>query len=162
MDILTLWKNLSEERRLEAARSFYEDKTLKEFHGAADTYIARLKNFRPQFVKKLPVEKRSSYLAHLPLSSELASQLLVSFHFAKQRPLMAGFLNALGIPNDNGLIGEDVSPEKPDSAKLAEAVETIRKQFPSEDVDLYLNVLQAQAPEVWGGLAEHAKLPATA
>lgn len=162
MDILSLWKSVPEERRTDAARCFYDDKTLKEFHGAADTYIARLKNFRPQFVKKLPVEKRASYLAHLPLSGELASQLLVSYHFANQRPLMAAFLNALGIPNDNGLIGEDVNPEKPETEKLSAAVAALRKQFKDEDVDLYLNVLQAQSPEVWGGLAEHSKAPVSA
>jgi hypothetical protein len=162
MDILSLWKSVPEERRMDAARSFYDDKALKEFHGAADTYIARLKNFRPQFVKKLPVEKRASYLAHLPLSGELASQLLVSYHFARQRPLMAAFLNGLDIPNENGLIGEDVEPQKPAAEKLATAVSTIRKDFPAEDVDLYLSVLQSQSPDVWGGLAEHVKLPASA
>jgi hypothetical protein len=162
MDILSLWKSVSEERRLDAARSFYEDKSLTEFQGAADTYIARLKNFRPQFVKKLPMDKRASYLAHLPLSGELASQLLVSYHFARQRPLMGAFLNALGIENDQGLIPEGVDPEKPSTEKLAEAVAAVRKSFPGEDVDLYFQVLQSQAPEVWGGLAEHAKLPASA
>jgi hypothetical protein len=162
MDILSLWKSVSEERRLDAARSFYEDKSLKEFQGAADTYIARLKNFRPQFVKKLPMEKRASYLAHLPLSGELASQLLVSYHFARQRPLMGAFLDALGIENDQGLIPEGVDPEKPSTEKLAEAVTAVRKSFPAEDVDLYFQVLQSQAPEVWGGLAEYAKLPASA
>jgi hypothetical protein len=162
MDILSLWKTIPEEKRADAARSFYEDKTLKEFQGAADTYIARLKNFRPQFVKKLPMEKRVSYLAHLPLSGELASQLLVSYHFAKQRPLMATFLDALEIRNDNGLIAEEVEPEKPSAEKLAEAVAAIRSKYPAADVDLYLNVLQTQAPEVWAGLADHSKLPATA
>jgi hypothetical protein len=162
MDILSLWKGVSEERRLDAARSFYEDKSLKEFQGAADTYIARLKNFRPQFVKKLPMEKRASYLAHLPLSGELASQLLVSYHFAKQRPLMGAFLDALGIQNDQGLIPEGVDPEKPSAEKLAEAAAAARNSFPAEDVDLYFQVLQSQAPEVWGGLAEHSKLPASA
>jgi len=162
MDILSLWKSVPEEKRLECAQSFYEDKSLKEFQGAADTYVARLKNFRPQFVKKLPVTKRSSYLAHLPLSAELASQLLVSYHFAKQRPLMKTFLDALDIPNDNGLIAEDHTPERPDDAKLAEAVSVVREKFPSEDVDLYLNVLQTQGDDVWGGLAKHSALPATA
>lgn len=158
---MQVWKSVPEERRLDCGRCFYEDKSLKDFHGAADTYIARLKNFRPQFVKKLPAEKRASYLAHLPLSQELASQLLVSYHFARQRPLMKAFLDELGIPNDHGLIGEE-TPQKPEAAKLAQAVAAIRKNFPEEDVDLYLNVLRAQGDELWGGLAEHVPLPATA
>jgi hypothetical protein len=162
MDILSVWKNVPEEKRAEAARAFYDDKALKEFQGATDTYIARLKNFRPQFVKKLPVEKRASYLAHLPLSGEIASQLLVSYHFAKQRPLMGAFLDALGVKNEQGLIPDGVEPERPSADKLKEAVSTIRKSFPESDVDLYLSVLQAQAQDVWSGLAEHVKLPATA
>jgi hypothetical protein len=162
MDILSLWKSVPEEKRQECAQSFYEDKSLKEFQGAADTYVARLKNFRPQFVKKLPMAKRASYLAHLPLSAELASQLLVSYHFAKQRPLMKMFLDALGIPNENGLIAEDHTPERPDDAKLAEAVNAVQAKFPAEDVDLYLNVLQTQGDDVWGGLAKHVAVPASA
>jgi hypothetical protein len=162
MDILSLWKSVPEEKRQECAQSFYEDNSLKEFQGAADTYVARLKNFRPQFVKKLPVAKRSSYLAHLPLSAELASQLLVSYHFAKQRPLMKTFLDALAIPNENGLIAEDHTPARPDDAKLAEAVKEVRGKFPAEDVDLYLNVLRTQGDEVWGGLERYAALPASA
>src|SRR5262245_39964793 len=130
MDILSLWKNVPEAKRQESAQSFYADKSLKEFQGAADTYIARLKNFRPQFVKKLPLDKRASYLAHLPLSAELASQLLVSYHFARQRPLMKAFLDALAIPNDNGLIADDHTPDRPDDAKLAEAVSAVRAKFP--------------------------------
>jgi hypothetical protein len=161
MDILSLWKSVPQAKRQECAQSFYEDKSLKEFQGAADTYVARLKNFRPQFVKKLPQEKRASYLAHLPLSAELASQLLVSYHFAKQRPLMKAFLDALAVPNDNGLIAEDHTPERPDDAKLAEAVSALRARFPAEDVDLYLNVLQTQGDEIWGGLAKHSALPAS-
>jgi hypothetical protein len=162
MDILSLWKSVPEEKRQECALAFYGDKSLKEFQGAADTYVARLKNFRPQFVKKLPVAKRASYLAHLPLSAELASQLLVSYHFANQRPLMKAFLDSLAIPNENGLIAEDHTPERPDDAKLAEAVSVVRGEFPAEDVDLYLNVLQTQGDDVWGGLAKHSALPASA
>ena len=162
MDVLTVWKVVPEERRLDAARAFYDDKSLKDFQGAADTYIARLKNFRPQFVKKLPVEKRAAYLAHLPLSGELASQLLVSYHFAKQRPLMGAFLDALGVKNDQGLIPDGIEPEKPSAESLAEAVKVVRSRFPAADVDLYFNVLQSQAPEIWSGLAQHASLPASA
>src|SRR6185436_19122098 len=98
---------MGETRRTAAASAFYNDASVKEFHSAANTFIARLKNFRPQFVKRLNQEKRAFYLATLPLSQELASQLIVSYHFAHQRPMMSAFLNALGVANDDGLIKED-------------------------------------------------------
>ena len=67
LDTPEIWKQMGEERRKQAAESFYNDTNLKEFHRAAELFIARNKNFRPAFVKKLPVEKRAQYLATLTL-----------------------------------------------------------------------------------------------
>src|SRR5258708_35371584 len=104
MDTQAIWKMMGEERRKKAAGAFYSDANLKEFHRAAELFIARSKNFRPAFVKKLPQEKRASYLATLPIPPDLVGQLIVSYHFAYQRPLMSAFLNGLGIANHNGVI----------------------------------------------------------
>jgi hypothetical protein len=160
MDVLSLWKQLGETRRTAAANAFFTDESVKEFHSAANTFIARLKNFRPQFVKKLPREKRAVYLATLPVTQELASQLIVSYHFAHQRPMMATFLNALGVDNDNGLIKEDAEVGSPSAEQLDAAVEALRGRFPAEDVNLYLLTLQSQNPEVWGALAKHTTVAA--
>jgi hypothetical protein len=157
MDALSLWKQIGDARRGAAGLAFYSDTGLKDFHKAADTFIGRAKNFRPQFVRKLPVEKRASYLAHLPLTIDLASQLIVSYHFAHQRPMMASFLDALHVPNENGLIKEDVEMSAPPDADLEAAVNAIRAQYPAEDVDIYLLTLQSQNPEVWQGLAKHTR-----
>src|SRR5262245_2116068 len=154
-DSLTVWKQMGDARRASAAMAFDSDTSLKDFHRAAETFIGRAKNFRPQFVRKLPVEKRAQYLAHLPLTPDLASQLIVSYHFAHQRPMMAAFLDALHVANENGLIKEDVEMSAPSETDLETAVKTLRSQFPPEDVDIYLLTLQAQNPEVWGGLAKH-------
>src|SRR5947209_13369520 len=105
-DTQTIWKEMGEERRKQAAAAFYNDENLKEFQRAAELFIARNKNFRPAFVKKLPVEKRASYLAHLPIPPDMIGQLIVSYHFAHQKPLMSAFLNALGIANENGVISD--------------------------------------------------------
>jgi hypothetical protein len=155
MDSLTLWKQLGDSRRLAAGNAFYSDSTLKELHKAADAFIARVKNFRPQFVRRLPVEKRTNYLANLPITSDLASQLLVSYHFAHHRPMMSAFLDALKVPNQDGLIKEDIEMSRPTDADLEVAVNAIRQSFSNEDVDLYLLTLQTQNPDVWGGLARH-------
>jgi hypothetical protein len=160
MDVLSLWKYMGETRRTAAANAFFADDAVKEFHAAANTYIARLKNFRPQFVKKLPLEKRAFYLATLPLSQELASQLIVNYHFAHQRPMMGAFLNALGVDNDNGLIKEDAEIGSPTPEQLSAAVQEIRSRFPEEDVNIYLLTLQSQNPEVWGVLSKHTTVAA--
>ena len=160
MDVLSLWKHIGETRRTAAAQAFYNDDSVKEFHSAANTFIARMKNFRPQFVKKLTQEKRAFYLATLPLSQELASQLIVSYHFAHQRPMMSAFLDALGVPNDNGLIKEDAEVGTPTTEQLDTAVNAIRGKFPEDDVNVYLLTLQSQNPEVWGALSKHTTVAA--
>jgi hypothetical protein len=63
---------------------------------------------------------------------------------------MGRFLDALGIGHENGLIKED--DVKPDKAKLAPAAATVAREFPADDVRLYLTTLLCQDPETWGGL----------
>ena len=153
MDPLHIWKTqFTDDLRAQAAEAFFNDATLKDFHRAAETFIARQKNFRPAFIKKLPLAKRAFYLAHMPLSPDLTSQLLVSYHFAHQRPLMAAFLNALNIPNDNGLITGEGEVPTPDAAAITAAVETVRPNFPPDDVNRYFATLYSQNPETWKDL----------
>lgn len=151
--IQDIWKSMGDTRRQQATTAFFQDDTLKEYHGAAHTLIARAKNFRPQFVKKLPLEKRAQYLSNLPMAPDMLSQFIVSYHFTHQRPMMAAFLDALGIPNDNGMINDSAEePPKPTKEKLADAASQLRSKFPAEDVDLYFATLRAQNEEVWGEL----------
>src|SRR5947207_7815564 len=129
MDTQSIWKEMGEARRKQAAEAFYSDANLKEFHRAAELFIARNKNFRPAFVKKLPQEKRASYLAILAIPPDLVGQLIVSYHFAYQRPLMSAFLNAVGIANDNGVISDTAEVTTPDKEKLAAAAQKVKAEF---------------------------------
>src|SRR5436309_325326 len=138
VDTNQIWKYMGEDRRLKAAGSFYADESLRQFQQAADQFIARTKNFRVPFVKRLPVQKRTWYLAHLSIPQDVMAQLIISYHFALQRPMMAAFLNALGIANNDGLIDEKAEVITPDKAKLESAVQTLRDQFLAEDVNIYL------------------------
>jgi hypothetical protein len=65
--------------------------------------------------------------------------------------MMSAFLDALGIPHDEGLIEEDATT--PDAGKLASASAALLEQFPAEDVRLYFATLLSQDPDTWAGLA---------
>jgi hypothetical protein len=83
----------------------------------------------------------------------IAARLLVAFHLAHQRPMMAGFLDALGIAHQDGLIAsEELDP--PSAEKLADAARSLGASYPPEDVALYLSTLVWQDPETWGALAD--------
>jgi hypothetical protein len=151
-----LWKELPAEIRVRAADAFWRDEHSPEIElqqVEALVAIAKRLNFRQKSVHAMSIERRARALAQLPdVSDALATRALVAYHFQHQRPLMAAFLDALGVAHDNGQItAEDLQP--PDRARLTAAVEAVRGSFPKEDVALYLSTLVAVDEETWGQLS---------
>ncbi|MGH9308269.1 MAG: hypothetical protein ACRD1U_02770, partial [Vicinamibacterales bacterium] len=110
--------------------------------------------FRAKSVLGLPPEKKAKYMVRLPgLADTVAARALVNYHLGRQRPMMAAFLDALGVAHEEGLI-KDETIVKPESAKLRSAAEEISGKFPAEDVALYFSTLVSQDPDTWGELAE--------
>ncbi len=142
------------ERRLEAARAFWEDENSAEQQAEAIVAIAQQLKFRPKSAAALPIEKRARYLAGLPnVSDLLASRLLVAYHLSMQRPMMSRFLDALGIAHENGLITEE-HVQRPEKPRLADAAKTLRTEHAPQDVELYFATLVGQDPDTWGDLQE--------
>ena len=148
-----LWTMLPQETRLLAARS-YDWKT-PESRLEAELTIARALKFRDLFVRKLPLEKRIGYLATAVRPADsLAASLLLALHLEHRRPILAAFLDSLGIEHDNGLITEDKEVAPPEAAALAAAAAKLYENFPENDVTVYLKCLLAVDPVTWGGLRE--------
>jgi hypothetical protein len=149
-----LWKQLTPERKLEAATAFWTDENAAMEQAEAIATIAQRIKFRTKSVVTMPVEKKARQLAALAAVSEMvAARLLVAYHLDRQRPMMGSFLDALGIKHENGLIeDEEMGPPTPE--KLREAASALAAQYPREDVALYLTTLVWQDPETWGGLTD--------
>jgi hypothetical protein len=149
-----LWKQLTPERKFEAATAFWTDENAAMEQAEAIATIAQRIKFRTKSVVTMPVEKKARQLAALAAVSEMvAARLLVAYHLDRQRPMMGSFLDALGIKHENGLIeDEEMGPPTPE--KLREAASALAAQYPREDVALYLTTLVWQDPETWGGLTD--------
>ena len=142
---------------MDAASLFWDDEHSDEQQMEAVGAIATQMKFRPRSVIGLPPERRAKYLAQLPtVSDAIAARALVSYHLERQRPMMAAFLDSLGIPHENGLISED-NVAKPDAEKVREAATELATKFAPDDVSLYLSTLVSQDPETWEGLIEVAE-----
>jgi hypothetical protein len=154
-----LWKRLPLERRIAAAELFWNDDQSTDQQIEAVAAIASHMKFRTKSVVSLAPERRAKYLATLPtVSDTIAARALVNYHLAKQRPMMATFLDGVGISHEDGLITQE-EVTKPASDKLGAAASELAAKFPAEDVSLYLSTLVSQDPEIWGELAT---LPQTA
>jgi len=148
-----LWKRMTADQRLKAARAFWLDEQATDDQIQAVLVIAQQKKFRPKFVLSLDTDRKAKHLSGLrTLPDALAARALVIYHLAEQRDMMGAFLDALGIAHENGLIQDD--GVKPDPDKLQPAVAALNARFPAEDVSLYLQTLVCQDPDTWGALRE--------
>ena len=143
---------MSPEKRLVAANAFWSDENGREQQIEIIVAIARKLNFRPKSVPSLPLERRAKLLAGMiDVSDTVASRALIAYHLAAERPMMAAFLDALGIEHENGLITAD-EIAAPEPSKLAEGAGELRKKFPAEAVRLYFHTLMLLDGETWAGL----------
>lgn len=151
----TLWKDLPPDRRVAAAEAFWRDDESPEIRVQqleAAALLARRLNFRPRSVQALSIERRARHLAQVQDVSDLvATRALIAYHFANQRPLMAAFLDALGIAHENGLIADE-TVDPPDAARISAALATVRQSFDAPDVDLYLRTLVALDGDTWAAI----------
>jgi hypothetical protein len=153
-----LWKQLSAERRTQAAEAFWRDEHARAEQAEAIAMIAQRIKFRAKSVVALPVAKKAHYLTSLAAVSEmLAARLLVAFHLECQRPMMGSFLDALGVAHENGLIADE-QMQAPEAEMLEKAVEALATAYPADDVRTYLTTLIWQDPDTWGGLTKHPRV----
>jgi hypothetical protein len=153
-----LWKHLSLDQRTRIARAFWADEEATDDQVQAAFLIAQQKKFRPKTVIGLDIERKARHLATIgPMPEQIAARALIVYHLAEQRPMMGAFLDALGIKHENGLIQED--DVKPDAKKIPAAAAAIGRQFPPDDVRVYLSTLLCQDAGTWAPLeAEISKL----
>ena len=155
-----LWRRMPVERRVDAANLFWNDEHSADQQLEAVASIATHMKFRPKSVLSLAPERRAKYLATLPtLSDAIAARALVNYHLERQRPMMAAFLDLLGIQHENGLISDD-NVAKPDADKVKAAASELSERFPQEDARLYFATLVSQDPETWEPLVDVVDPPA--
>jgi hypothetical protein len=149
-----IWKRMGPERRLKAAEVFWADEGSTDQQVEAVGALAGHMKFRPKSVIALPPERKARYLATLPVMPDtIAARALISYHLELHRAMMGEFLDALGIPHEDGLIDENAAA-KPDPEKLRAAAETLASKYPAEDVSLYFSTLVSQDPDTWSELVK--------
>jgi hypothetical protein len=152
-----LWKRLTREEKLAAAACFWREPA-EALLGSALGVVVKARHVRPQVARSLPIEVRAQALASVQDPSEpMAAALLVSLHLGERRALLAAFLDALGLPHENGILKED-APEPPLAEAAAKAAfQAVTAGFPRHQVETYLNTLWLQDPERWDVLRKSAE-----
>ena len=150
-----VWSELDQETKTLAAQSLYAPGAGAGSREEANQAIASALRYRVQAVRKLPVDKRVQYLVRAVRPDDsLASSLLTRLHLGHRAEMLGAFLEALQVPQQNGVIDENFELEPFDTEKLAAAARGLRERFPADEVEIYLATLVAMDPEIWKGLAD--------
>jgi len=135
---------LGEERFAE----LYETLSQNGF-GPLDGEVAKSLRFRPQAIRKLPMAQRARKGRQIVLNTknaELAYEMLGAYLMQGSKELVTEFLEATGVPHEDGMI-EDLA-NLPDAAKLKDAVTALDEKFGAEQVTIYLALAAQQWPQV--------------
>jgi len=115
--------------------------------------VARARHLRPVFFERQPrAPRHAAMIATLsrPTLETAAGGLIRAWLVQKQKPMLADFLNALGLENKDGVV--DDLPPAMDDAKLKSAVETLLAKHPPETVAVYLNAFNEMNQANWANL----------
>ena len=150
-----LWRAADKPTRLQAAEAYWKEE--RPDHVQALALIAQRLKLRPKTARKLPPERKAAYLAGFDnLGEAMYAQLWAAFYLAHRREMLGAFMDALSIPNQQGLIeSENLTP--PTVEALAPAIRQLVEKFGADEVRRYLSILTVQDPGFWGGLREAAE-----
>jgi len=145
MKVIEHLKGLSEERFL----AMYESLAQEGF-GPLDHEVAAALKFRPQAIRKLPMEKRAKKARSILLSkarAELCYEFFGTYLIQKRRELVTGFLDATGVEHEDGMLAT-LDTNQPDPQKIASTVAELDAKFEPDDVTLYLALCAEQWPMI--------------
>ena len=115
--------------------------------------VAEARHVRLVFMERQSrAQRNAAMLATLtrPHLDVAAATLLRAWLVKKQSAMLIDFLNALEIPNENGVV-EDL-PAAVDDAKLKAAVDALLTKHPPEAVAVYLNAFTDMNEANWPNL----------
>jgi hypothetical protein len=148
-----LWKALSPEERVAAITAALADDENGWVKTTTRVAVASAIKFRPQTVATWPRQKLVTEAARVPIDDvQLLSAFLVDLHLGTRRPMMAAFLDAVGVKHDGGRIDTEASgPIEVTPERLRTAADDLASRYPLDEVVTYFLTLLLQDAETWGG-----------
>lgn len=125
----------------------------KPLYKTISAEVASVLKLRPIFFEQKPRAERNKVILDVltrPKMQPSAATLLRGWLVKSESQMLTDFLNALDIPNKNGVV-EDF-PETMDPDKLNKAIDQLLEKYPPEKVTVYLSSFSAMNDEPWEAL----------
>ena len=149
---LTPYRSLSAEKRVALVTH-----VLKSSREARELYMSRLAarpgGFRPVTLRTWPVDRLAKEFVRLNAQSAADELDLLHLLYVELEPaIQITFLDAAGVPHENGKIGDDLPIPYADAEAVRRAAEAVRAQHGAEDGERYLRTLAKYNREAWPGI----------
>ena len=147
-----VWELMDDDEKKAAAVAFWNEAD-RESRSAIEVALAQDLKFRPQSVRQLSAEKVAGRLVRLAdaLPETVLFQYLFHLHMGDRRPLMVEYLDAVGLPHDDGALDLSEDFEGPDQEKVEAAARDLVKAKEHEAL-VYLGTLIVADTDFWKGL----------
>ncbi len=114
--------------------------------------LARSLSYRPQKLRQAPAEKKAGLLAtrlNTPEYEQIFEMALMLFFTHERKEMLAAFLDAWGIPHQDGTIEDDADVQAPTVESVRGVAESQSTAFSEQEVDLYLATAGLLMGEEW-------------
>lgn len=147
-----IWDIMSDDEQERAAMALWKDAD-RDARTVVEMTLAKALKFRPSSLRKLPVEKLARRLVRMApeLPETILFQFLFYFHMTEKRPLMVEYLDAVGVPHDDGVLNLEDDAEPPASEIVETAARGLLKAHPHE-ATVYLTTLLVADADLWSGV----------
>ena len=147
-----VWDLMDEDEKKAAAAAFWSGAD-RESRSALEIALATELKFRQQSVRQLSAERVAGRLVRLAdsLPESVLFQYLFHLHMDQRRPLMVSYLDAVGLPHDDGALDLPEDFEGPDAEKVEKAGRDLAGSE-GKPALVYLATLMVADPDFWAGL----------
>jgi len=149
-----VWDLMGEDDRRVAAAALWAEGD-RDSRAALELALAKELKFRPQSVRHLGPDRVVSRLVRMAatLPDAVLFQFLFHLHLADRRPLLVEFLDAVGLPHDNGVLDLKDEATTPEPEHLRSAATALLAQH-GKPALVYLATLKVADTDFWSGLEE--------
>ncbi len=147
-----VWELMDDDEKKAAAVAFWNEAD-RESRSAIEVALAQDLKFRSQSVRQLSAERVAGRLVRLAdaLPETVLFQYLFHLHMGDRRPLMVEYLDAVGLPHDDGALDLPDDFEGPDPEKVETAARDLIKAREHEAL-VYLGTLMVADTDFWKSL----------
>jgi hypothetical protein len=149
---LAVWDLMSDDDKKAAASALWTNAD-RESRMAIEMALAKAMKFRPQSVRKLSVERVAPRLVQLAdeLPESVLFQYLFHLHMAERRDLMVAYLDAVGLPHNEGVLDLPEDAEAPTADAAAGPARELADAH-GRNALVYLATLVVADADFWAAL----------